>query len=320
MNFEKIDIIAQNFEKYMTIRFANFVILDSYAFLSSSLDELSKILLNDSIDNFKYSIQPNYTKEQKLLLLKKGVYPYEYIDSYNRFNETELPSKDKFYSKLADSHITDDEYEHAQKLWNTFQIKNLGEYHDLYLKTDVLLLSDILINFQKKSLLNYNLDPLNGFLTLPHYAWNVMLYKTNIQLEQLTDPDMYLFCEQAKRGGISMISHRYAEANNKYMKHYNPNVESSYISYYDANNLYGGAMCEKLPYKDFRWSKLTKDEISNYNADGDEGCFIECDLEYPEELFNLHNDYPLAPEKCVLQMICCRHINYINYHHIKRSS
>jgi hypothetical protein len=135
------------------------------------------------------------------------------------------------------------------------------------LKTDVLLLSDILVNFQKKSLLNYKLDPLDGFFTLPHYAWNVMLYKIEIQLVQLTDPDMYLFCEHVKRGGISVnISHRYAEANNKYMKKYNPNEESSYICYYDANNLYGGAMSEKSPYADFRWSQLTKDECSGVKS------------------------------------------------------
>jgi hypothetical protein len=156
---------------------------------------------------------------------------------------------------------------------------------------------------------NYGLDPDNGYFTLPNYAWDAMLYKTKVKLDQLTDPDMYLMCEQGIRGGISMITHRHAEANNKYMKKYNPDSPSSYIMYLDANNLYGHAMIQKLPYGNFNWVKC----LSNYfyrhvdkdgkeyftcdfNADDHTGLIVECDLEYPEELHNEHNNYPLAPE------------------------
>ena len=181
------------------------------------------------------------------------MYPYEYIDNYNRFDEKKLPNKDAFYSSLNESGIKDTEYKHAEEVWKEFNIKNIGEYHDLYLKTDVLLLTDIFENFRKTAINDYKLDPANGYFTLPNYAWDAMLYKTKIKLEQLTDPDKYLFCEKAIRGGISMISHRHAKANNKYMKNYDENKESSYITYLDANNLYGGAMCEKMPYKEFKW-------------------------------------------------------------------
>jgi hypothetical protein len=149
----------------------------------------------------------------------------------------------------------------------------------------------------------HKLDPANGYFTLPNSAWDAMLYKTKIKLEQLTDTDKYLFCEKAIRGGISIISHRHAKANNKYMKNYDENKESSYITYLDANNLYGGAMCEKMPYNGFEWVKIFDDKfIKNYNANGDKGCYVECDLEYPKEIHDLHNDNPLAPEtKAILK-------------------
>ena len=127
-----------------------------------------------------------------------------------------------------------------------------------------------------------------------------MLYKTRIELEQLTDIDKYIFCERGIRGGVSMISHRYAKANNKYLQDYNPNDISSYIIYLDANNLYGGSICESMPFGEFEW--IENVDVVNYNADGDKGCFLEVDLEYPSELHDLHNDYPLAPES--------RSINY----------
>ena len=297
MNFSKIDIIAQNFEKYMTFSFSVFRFLDSFSFLASSLDTLSSNLLKDGEHNFQHTLKGDYTNKQKQLILKKGVYPYEYIDCYDRFNEEKLPNKDAFYSSLSEVGIKDNEYKHAQEVWKEFNIKTIGEYHDLYLKTDVLLLTDVFESFRNTAINDYKLDPANDYITLPSYAWDAMLYKTNIKLEQLTDPDMYLFCERGIRGGTSMISHRYAKANNKYIKNYDENIKSSYIMYLDANNLYGGAMCEKMPYGKFKWiNNFDERFIKNYNANGDKGCFVECDLEYPAELHNLHNDYPLAPE------------------------
>ena len=203
----------------------------------------------------------DYTNKQKQLILKKGVYPYEYIDCYNRFNEEKLPDKDAFYSSLSEVGIKDIEYKHAQEVWKEFNIKTIGEYHDLYLKTDVLLLTDVFESFRNTAINDYKLDPANGYFTLPNYARDAMLYNTNIKLEQLTDPDMYLFCERAIRGGISMIGHRYAKANNKYMKNYDENIKSSYIMYLDANNLYGGSMCEKMPYGEFKWINNFDDRL-----------------------------------------------------------
>ena len=196
MNFSNIRIIAQNFEKYMTITVNQFRFLDSFAFLASSLDTLSSNLLKDGKENFKITLDKIKSENQQRLILKKGVYPYEYMDSFERFEETKLPPIDKFYSQLSESNISKEDYEHAKMVWNIFNMRTLGDYHDLYLMTDVLLLSDVFETFRKTAMKNYNLDPANGYFTLPNFAWDAMMYKTQVKLEQLTDIDMYLFCEK----------------------------------------------------------------------------------------------------------------------------
>ena len=134
------------------------------------------------------------------MLYKKGIYPYEYMDSWERFNETSLPKKESFYSKLNDEHITEDEYSHAQTVWDTFECKTLGDYHDLYVKTDVTLLADVFENFRKLCLEQYGLDPAHYF-TSPGLSWDALLKKTGVNLELFTDLEMRLFVERGIRGG-----------------------------------------------------------------------------------------------------------------------
>ena len=143
----------------------------------------------------------------------------------------------------------------------------------------------------------YGLDPAH-YYTLPNFAWDAMLLKTGVKLEQIHDLEMYEMIEKGLRGGVCQVSHKHITANNKYMKSYNKDVVSSYISYLDANNLYGVAMSQKLPYADLKWSKDIKntEDILNYD-NGEHGFILEVDLEYPGELHNLHSDYPLAPDK-----------------------
>ena len=174
----------------------------------------------------------------------------------------------------------------------------MSEYHDLYLGSDVLLLADVFESFRKTCLQYYLLDPCHYF-TSPGLSWDAMLKTTNIKLELMIDIDMYQFIEKGMRGGVSYIANRYGKANNKYMKEYNEKTPSKYIMYLDANNLYSWAMSQYLPTGNFRWmtdKEISKD-LGKYKADGKKGLILEVDLEYPKELHNLHNDYPVAPEK-----------------------
>jgi len=177
------------------------------------------------------------------------------------------------------------------------------EYRDLYMKLDVLLLTDVFENFRSVCLKNYELDPC-WYFTAPGLARDACLKKTGIQLELLSDINMLLKFEKGIRGGVSMISKRYEKANNKYMKGFNLEEESKFIQYLDANNLCGWAMSQPLPVGNFKWMKESElknwQEISSHEG---RGCILEVDLEYPKELHNLHNDYPLVPERIVVNKV-----------------
>ena len=291
-----INAIPNNMEKYMAFTLGNqLTFIDSFQFMSSSLD---KLVSNLPKDDLIYTSKA-FKGKRLDLMSQKGVYPYDFMDSFEKFNQTELPNKDQFYSILNDQHITDNEYDHAKKVWKTFNIKTMGEYHDLYLVSDVLLLTDVLENFRKTCMQHYKLDPCHYF-TSPGLSWDAMLKMTNIKLELMSDVDMFLFIEKGMHGGVSYIANRYGNANNKYMKEYNEKVPSKYIMYLDANNLYGWAMSQYLPTGNFKWmtdKEISKIELGKYKADGKKGSILEVDLEYPQELHDIHNDYPVAPEK-----------------------
>ena len=253
--------------------------------------------INPKYDKLKYTSK--MFKDKKIdLMARKGVYPYDYMDSFEKFNSP-LPKKEEFFSILNNKHILDEDYEHAKDVWNTFSLKNMGEYHDLYLQSDILLLADVFENFRKTCLEYYKLDPCHYF-TSPGLSWDAMLKMTDIKLELMTDIDMFQFIEKGLRGGISYIANRYGKANNKYMKEYDDKAPSKYIMYLDANNLYGWAMSQYLPTGGFRWmtqKQIDKTNLALYKEDSKKGLILEVDLEYPNELHDLHNDYPLAPEK-----------------------
>ena len=222
------------------------------------------------------------------------------MDSWKRFNETELSSKDKFYSTLNLEDVSADDYAHAINVWNTFNINNVGEYHDLYVKLDTALLADVFENFRNKSIETDKLDPA-CFLTTPGLSWCACLKKAGVELELLTNENMFLIYEKGIRGSICNKVHSYAEANNKYMKNYDKNKESSFLMYVDANNLYGWAMSKKLPVEKFKWvgdlSMFTEDFIENYDEESDVGYLLVVDIEYPKKLRMLHSDLPCLPEK-----------------------
>ena len=291
-----INAIPNNMEKYMAFMLGeHLTFIDSFQFMSSSLDSLVKNLPEES---FKY-ISEIFKGEQFNLMKRKGVYPYDFMDSFEKFNLNKLLLKEEFYSILNYENISDEDYEHAKNIWDEFSLKNMGEYHDLYLKSDVLLLADIYENFRKTCLEYYKLDPCHYF-TSSGLSWDAMLKITGITLELMTDIDMFQFIEKGMRGGISYIANRYGKANNKYMKKYDEKAPSKYIMYLDANNLYGYAMSQYLPTGNFKWlneKQINNLNLSKYKEDSKRGLILEVDLEYPKELHNIHNDYPLAPEK-----------------------
>ena len=269
--------------------------IDSFQFVSSSLDKLVSNLPKEAS---KYTSE-EFTGKKLSLMSQKGVYPYDFMDSFEKFDQTELPTREQFYSILNDQHITNGEYDHARKVWKTFNIKTMGEYHDLYLKSDVLLLADVFESFRKTCLQYYKLDPCHYF-TSPGLSWDAMSKMTDIKLELMIDVDVYQFVEKVMRGGVSYIAHRHSVANNRYMKEYDEKAPSKYIMCLDFNNLYGWAMSQYLPSGNFRWmtdKEINKIDLGKYKANGKKGLILEVDLEYPQELHNLHNDYPVTPEK-----------------------
>ena len=287
-----INCIPNNMEKYMAFMLGNHLtFLDSFQFMNFSLAKLVENLPDEA---FKYTDEEFHGEE---LVKKKGVYPYDYMDSFQKFEETELPSQEQFYSLLNNESISNEDYQHAQNVWKTFNMKSMGDYHDVYLKADVLLLADVFENFRKTCLEYYKLDPAHYF-TSPGLSWDAMLKMTNIKLNLISDVDMYQFVEKGMRGGVSYISNRFGEANNKYMKDFDENASEKHIMYLDANNLYGWAMSQDLPTGDFKWLDINDFILlDDYNETSVRGLILEVDLEYPDELHDLHNDYPLAPEK-----------------------
>ena len=240
---EDMDCIPNNEEKYISfsenikvgeykdkktgeVRNKTFKIrfIDSFKFLPASLETLVNNLPEDAFNNLG-----RYYKGDELRLIKrKGVYPYEYMNTEERFNETKLPPKETFYSRLSGEGITNEDYKHALNVWDVFKMETFKDYHELYNKTDVLLLADVFENFRNNNLKIYKLDPAHYF-TAPGLSWDACLKITGVELELITDVDMLLMWERCIRGGISMISTRYGEANNKYMgKSFNKNKPSKY--------------------------------------------------------------------------------------------
>ena len=152
-----------------------------------------------------------------VFLLKKGVYPYECMDSWEKFDETSLPPKEDFYSELNLEGISDKDYAHALNVWDVFEIRNRGDYHDLYVQIDTFLLADVFEKFRDKCIEIYGLDP-SYFYSAPGLAWQACLKKTDVKSKLLTDYQILLVIEEGIRGGMCQSVHRYANANNKYMK------------------------------------------------------------------------------------------------------
>ena len=212
----------------------NLVFIVSMQFMDFCLDKLVK---NLSEENFKYLVEESGFENLEILK-QKGAYPYDYMNSFKRFNEEKLCTRKYFFSstkkgkiddddKISDGHISIEDYLKCEEIWNKFKMKNMGDYHDHYLKKDVLLLEDVFEKFIKTCLKYYQLDPCHYFSS-PGLSWDAMLKMTDVKLEKISEIGKYLFIEKG-----------YTKANNKYMSDYDPEKPSTFISYLDKNNLYG---------------------------------------------------------------------------------
>ncbi|XP_074035974.1 uncharacterized protein [Leptinotarsa decemlineata] len=293
-----IDLLPITKEKY--ISFTNYVddtsvqfrFIDSFRFMNSSPDMLASYLTEFPNVEVQFSELP---KDLAALLTEKGVMPYDYIDSFDRFDEVCLPPINAFYNKLEDKPCPRRLYQRAQDVWKSFNCQTLGQYVDLYMKTDILLLADVFEQFRASCLRTHNLDPAH-YYTLPGLTWDAMLKYTKVELELLTDPDMFLFVERGIRGGLSQVcSKRRAHANNKYLNNYESSNPDKYLMYFDVNNRYGWAMSQYLPYDGFKWCD-TNIDVSSIPDESDVGYMLEVDLEYPKHLHDSHKDLPYCPE------------------------
>ena len=279
--------------------------IDSCKFLNSSLQKLV-----DNLPAEKMSILNKYfaneTEEHRCLIRQKGFYPYSYMIKREKFAENELPLLQNWsdVSNGGKVAVSQADLEHARKVFRVFKCQNLEDYHNLYLKCDTLLLACVFEEFRQISHQTYGLDCAHHFSAsnLAGDAFKRICKDSNVQL--LSDRRHLEMVENMMRGGTAFVFHsRFFKANNKVCPDFNPDQPSTYGFMIDANNLYGGVMqTEKLPVRNFELIEHIEDEvivnqILNMTEDSLIGFIMEVDLEYPEELHEDHQDYPLAPTK-----------------------
>ena len=289
--------LPRNSNKFISLQIGSFIFKDSYLFLNKSLDYLTKTINDED----RISLKQEFGEENYQLLTKKGIYPYDYFDNIKKYNDQKLPNKEEFFNMINNKNISDEDYEHAKNVFKKFNCNNLLDYSILYLKTDICHLSDVFQKFSDFAYKTYELDPRHSF-TLPGFSWQAMLKMTKIELELISDPDMYLYLMDTIRGGISVCNKKHVIADNKYIDENTKN--NKYLLYLDANKLYGVSMVQSLPYKNFKWSNnLTLDKTGIY----------EVDLEIPKELHDKFKDYPLCPEiKCIPENNLSEYQKYLN--------
>lgn len=299
---KKMTVIAQNTERYISFSLGKLRFLDSFQCMGSSLEILVKNLAEDGLVNFKQFRKAFPSDEVAKLLLQKNEYCYDYVDCAEKFNETQLPPKEAFYNKLKKEPISDERYQHAVKVWNFFQMKTLGEFHDLYVLTDCLLLCDTFQKFREMTMKNYKLDAAH-FYTSPGLAWQAALKMSGITLDLLTNPFLYNMFELGIRGGVSMVSKKYGSANHSKINDFDEFQDNKHILYLDANNLYGWSMSQYLPTGLMHFlsdEEIEQFELQKVPKDSNKGYILEVDLQYPPEIHDLHNCYPLAPSHQVI--------------------
>ena len=296
----RLTIIPKNREHYLSIRYGCFVFLDSYQFLSNSLSDLAD---SNKLNDFPMLRQYVKNSEEKLQLLsRKGVMCYEFLDCEKKLALTELPSKDDFFDSLTNQAITDEQYDHALKVWDVMNCKTLKDYLLVYLASDVLILTDIFQAFRSITMKNFTLDP-TKFMSMPHLSFHAMLRFTGVKLDLMVCPDMVNFITGSIRGGVSSIVNKYAKANFPGLPDYNPEQPISEIAYFDCTSMYAFALSRYLPLKNFHF--LPNKEVQNFDVTtisttGQYGYILEVDIKYGSHLHDQDNELPLLPDRLAI--------------------
>ena len=297
VHYADIGVIPLNAEKCMSLRIGNLQFIDSFQFMASSLDRLCKTMRKEGVDDF---VHTSHYFGQDDIFYEKGIYPYDYVSGPSKLDETALPPKEAFYNSITEENISDEQYARAQEMWQRLSMNTLRDYTRHYIQLDVLILADLFEKFRRTMFDAHGLDCLH-FPSLPSLTLQLALKMTSVKLDLIDDSEIYLMIESAIRGGLSYVAQRHAKANYPAMgaMEYRADLPTSHILYLDCNSLYATCQQFPLPVGDFRL--LSDDELSRFNvtaiaADSPIGYIVECDLEYPAHLHDLHNAYPLAPE------------------------
>lgn len=315
---ERLEAIPLNTQKFKCLRVNNILYLDSLAFCPDSLEKLTETL-RESDHAFPILEQWQSDPAKKALLIRKGVYPYSLATGIEDLTKmVKLPDIKQFTNDIGNAACEPEDYEHAVKVWNTFDCKNMMEYTELYLKSDVYLLAEVVTQLRNSIHREFGLD-ISHYLSLPMLSKDLMLKMTGEEVELISDMEMSNLLQRNIRGGVSFINTRYfeagvdggslkaAEEKKASEKHATAEEKEeasadTSLLYLDANNLYGKAMSMPLPLRDFEW--MEEEEVEDFTQnwqtlvteeDGD-GYIIEATLRYPEKLHEAHSSFPLAPE------------------------
>lgn len=299
---QNITVLPQSVDTYISITIGKCRYLDSQRFLNAPLETLIESATAESGSQaFRY-LRRHVENDRLDLFMKLQPFCYEFLDGPEKLAEDRLPPKSAFFDSVSEKNISDDEYHHAQAMWDAMKMRTLKDYVETFLLTNVLLLTDVLSIFRKKMLETFKLDPMQYF-SLSGYSFDCALRDSEAKIELLTDLEMHQMLESSIRGGLATIgSPRYAKANNPHLpdQQYEADTTTSQIHFFDFNGLYTSVMKNhRLPTFGFTWlsdGEIERFDLMSIAPDSDHGYIIECDLDYPEELHDAHDSFPLAPE------------------------
>jgi hypothetical protein len=282
--------LPANFEKFRTLSLNKFSFVDSAELIPGALADLVSTL-SSSDHPFSFLDQMSFctSEDSKKLLLRKGLYPYEWASSIQKLVENKrMPAREDFFSVLTQKGITEEDYSHACSVFEHFHCNNMLDYCELYCTLDTVLLLEVINSFRKVISDNFKLD-VTQYISTPQLAYDCMLTTLKKPIEKMSDPDMVLMCEQNIRGGVSFINVRQS-------------CPEKVKTYLDANNLYSVAQMDYVPVGDFAWCNSQEMSelascVKDIPDDADKGYILCVDLQYPMELHDDHSSMPLAPEQ-----------------------